>query len=148
VVTATPSHLLVTPTDEPTIPYVTPTPHFEPTPTLPPAEAVADAELALHNGDYVTALTAFESVLADDSASESLRSAAAYGLGEAALREGLYERATLALSKFIRQFPNDERIPHAHFLRGDAYQGMGEWQFSIDDFTTYLELRPGVIDSY
>ena len=35
VVTATPSHLLVTPTDEPTIPYVTPTPHFEPTPTLP-----------------------------------------------------------------------------------------------------------------
>ncbi|WP_119067055.1 tetratricopeptide repeat protein [Aggregatilinea lenta] len=148
VVTATPNHLLVPPTGEPTVPYVTPTPHTVPTPTTPPREAVEDAKAALRNGDYETAVTMYEGVLADDTAEDALRSSAAYGLGEAALREGLYQRATLALTKFIREFPDDPRIPHAYFLRGDAYQGIGEWQFSIDDFNTYLGLRPGVIDSY
>lgn len=148
VVTATPNHLLVPPTGEPTVPYVTPTPNVAPTPTTPPREAVEEARIALRNGDYVAAVTYYEGVLSDGSADASLRSSAAYGLGEAALREGLYERATLALARFIREFPDDPRIPHAYFLRGDAYQGISEWQFSIDDFNAYLELRPGVIDSY
>ena len=148
VVTATPNHLLVSPTGEPTVPYITPTPNVVPTPTTPPQEAVEDARIALRNGDYISAVTYYEGVLGDDTAEASLRSSAAYGLGEAALREGLYERATLALTKFIREFPDDPRIAHAYFLRGDAYQGISEWQFSIDDFNKYLQLRPGVIDSY
>ncbi len=146
VVTATPSNpALLTPA---TVPYVTPTPYVVPTPTLPPQEAFSDAERALHNGDYVTAVSYFEAVLVQPDAAPELRASATYGLGEAALREGLYAQAADALSRFIVQFPNDPRLAYATFLRGDAYLGLGEWQLAINDFQTYLSLRPGLIDSY
>ena len=77
-----------------------------------------------------------------------LRSAAIYGLGEAALREGLYDEAAQSLTNFILNYPDDPRVPQATFLRGDAYLGLSEWQLAIDDFNTYLALRPGIIDSY
>ena len=36
----------------------------------------------------------------------------------------------------------------AHFLRGDAYMGLSRWAEAIADYETYLERRPGLIDSY
>ena len=67
IVTATPSSpdLLATPDQAapPTVPYVTPTPPPVPTSTLPPDVALADAQLALKNGDFVTAVDLFESVI-------------------------------------------------------------------------------------
>ncbi len=134
VVTATPSNpALLTPA---TVPYVTPTPHIVPTPTLPPRQAFSDAERALHNGDYVTAVSYFDAVLMQPDADPALRASATYGLGEAALREGLFDRAAEALSRFIAQYPDDPRLAHATFLRGDAYLGLSEWQLAINDFQT------------
>ncbi len=148
VITATPSDpALMTPAT-PTVPYVTPTPHIVPTPTLPTNVVFADAESALRNGDYVTAVSYFEDVLSRPNADAELLADAAYGKGEAALREGLYNEAVYALSDFLDRFPNDPRVPHAVFLRGDAYLGQSEWGAAIADFETYLQLRPGVIDSY
>ena len=148
VITATPSNLLALTPGTATVPYVTPTPVIVPTPTLPPDVALRDADQALHNGNYVGAVQDFQAVLDQPEAAPELQSAAAYGLGEAALREGLYDQAASALTRFIQAYPQDERIPHAHFLRGDAYLGLSEWQFAIDDFKQYLQLRPGIIDSY
>lgn len=145
VITATPNPDLF-PTA--TRPYVTPTPHIVPTPTLPPTEALDDATRALHNGNYVRAVDYFEAVVEQTGADPALRAAAAYGLGEAALREGLFKQAADALTSFIDTFPADSRIPQAHFLRGDAYLGLSAWQAAIQDFNTYLALRPGIIDSY
>ena len=146
VITATPSNqALLTP---PTVPYVTPTMQIVPTPTLAPNVALADAENALHNGDYVGAVASFQDVLAQPGVSPTLRLAANFGLGEAALREGLYSEAAQAFSQFITTYPNDTRIPHALFLRGDAYLGLSEWQAAINDFNAYLQQRPGMIDSY
>ncbi|NLX08604.1 MAG: tetratricopeptide repeat protein [Chloroflexi bacterium] len=152
IVTATPSSpdLLATPDQAapPTVPYVTPTPPPVPTSTLPPDVALADAQLALKNGDFVTAVDLFESVIGQPNGDPQIQSMAAYGLGEAALREGLYDQAAAALTEFIRDYPDDSRLPQAHFLRGDAYLGLSEWQRAIEDFKRYLELRPGIIDSY
>ncbi len=146
IITATPSDAVLPATA--TVPYVTPTPPFVPTPTLPPDVAFADAEQALHNGDYVTAVSYFDAVLAQPAADPVLRAAARYGLGEAALREGLFAQAADALSRFILENPGDARLAYATFLRGDAYLGLSEWQLAADDFQTYLTLRPGLIDSY
>jgi soluble lytic murein transglycosylase len=148
IITATPSNAALLNPATATVPYVTPTPHFVPTPTLPPDVAFADAEQALHNGDYVAAVGYFDAVLAQPDADPTLRAAARYGLGEAALREGLFAQAAGALSRFIVENPNDPRLAHATFLRGDAYLGLSEWQLAIADFQTYLTLRPGLIDSY
>lgn len=146
IITATPSDAVLPATA--TVPYVTPTPPFVPTPTLPPDVAFADAEQALHNGDYVTAVSYFDAVLAQPAADPTLRAAARYGLGEAALREGLFAQAADALSRFILENPGDARLAYATFLRGDAYLGLSEWQLAANDFQTYLTLRPGLIDSY
>ncbi|MEW6579551.1 MAG: tetratricopeptide repeat protein [Chloroflexota bacterium] len=148
IVTATPSNAALLNPATATVPYVTPTPPFVPTPTLPPDVAFADAEQALHNGDYVAAVAYFDAVLAQPDADPSLRAAARYGLGEAALREGLFAQAADALSRFILENPGDARLAHATFLRGDAYLGLSEWQLAVNDFQTYLTLRPGLIDSY
>src|SRR5690606_10503312 len=73
---------------------------------------------------------------------------AALGLAQAALREGLFEDAVDALTTFITNFPEDERIGKAHFLRGDAYMGLSRWAEAIADFEFYLARHPGLIDSY
>ncbi len=149
VITATPSSsAALFDSDTPTPPYITPTPVFVPTPTLPTNVVFADAESALHNGDYVTAVSYFQDVLNRPGAEASLRADATYGLGEAALREGLYSEASYALANFLNEFSDDPRVAHALFLRGDAYLGLGEWGAAIADFETYLRLRPGLIDSY
>ncbi len=127
----------------------TPTATIPPTPTLPPAELLSAAERQVLNGYYEQAAGLFESVIAQgEAAPVDARAAAAFGLGQSALREGLFDRAVAALSTFIAQFPQDARLARAHFLRGDAYLGLSRWQDAIGDFQTYLAARPGLIDSY
>lgn len=148
VVTATPSNQALIEGSTPTVPYVTPTPHIVPTPTLPPDVALHDARQALHNGDYVTAVELYQDVIDQPDSEPDMRQAATYGLGEAALREGLYGQAVAGLTQFITQYPDHADIPRAYFLRGEAYMGISEWSLAKDDFNTYLERRPGLIDSY
>jgi len=147
IVTATPSTLLASPV-VPTVPYVTPPPAILPPAPLPPDIALREAEQALYNGDYETAVQKFQSVISQPASDAGMREAAMYGLGEAALREGRFDIAASALTEFISTFPTDTQIPRAYFLRGDAFLGLGEWQNAINDFNQYLEMRPGVIDSY
>jgi soluble lytic murein transglycosylase len=148
VITATPSNPALMNPVTPTVPYITPTPQIVPTPTLPPHVAFEDAERALHNGDYESAVAYFDAVLIQPDADPDLRSAAIYGKGEAALREGLYDQAAAALAQFLSDYLDDPRRANATFLRGDAYLGLGEWTLAINDFNIYLTLRPGIIDSY
>jgi len=148
VITATPSSWAAAVSPEPTIPYVTPTPIFVPTPTLPPNVALADAQQSLRNGDYIDAVTYYQAVLDQPQADPGLRVEAAYGLGEAALREGLYSQAVAALTAFLDSYPGHERTAHALYLRGEAHMGVNQWGAAIADFKRYLELRPGLIDSY
>ncbi len=143
VVTATPDvpAATETPVPPPTIP---------PTPTPPPDEELYVAERHLRNGEYQSAITAFQWVLDQPAGTvvEAVSAAAAYGLGEAALREGRFDAAVAALTLFINQYAADSRLPWAYFLRGDALLGLGEWQAAVADFQQYLALRPGIIDSY
>jgi len=126
-----------------------PTPTIPPTATQPPDQLVLDAERQMLNGYYEDAVANYEAVMVQgDSAPVELRIAAAFGMGQAALREGLFDQAAAALTTFIQQFPQDARLARAYFLRGDAYLGLSRWQDAIADFETYLASRPGLIDSY
>jgi soluble lytic murein transglycosylase len=149
VITATPSNpAMLDPLGTPAVPYVTPTTVVVPTPTVITEVAFIDAESALRNGDYTTAVAYFQDVLNRPFAEAEVRASAAFGLGEAALREGLYSEATVALSQFMTDYPQHPQVAHAVFLRGDAYLGLGEWTAAIADFRAYVQLRPGLIDSY
>jgi soluble lytic murein transglycosylase len=150
VVTATPvggiptqGAIIITATPE-----ITATPAPIPTSTLPPSEGLAQADLAVRNGDYEKAVSLYQAVLNDALIGDDIRSEAAFSMGQAAVREGLFTSAVDSLSNFIESFPNDPRLGQAYFMRGDAHLGAGNWQSAIGDFQQYLALKPGVIDSY
>lgn len=143
IITGQPPDALATqaPSVEPTIP---PTP----TPDIPPDVALRIADRYLLDGYYENAVFTFQNVLVRTDASPEIRASAAFGMGQAALREGLFADSVSALTTLITNFPDDFRAALAYFLRGDAYLGLSQWQAAIDDFQRYLLLRPGLIDSY
>lgn len=132
------------------IPAATSTPDVTVTATLPVPQAVAQANTALHNGDFDTALGIYQSVLSVDklSVDPRLRAESMLGFGTAKLREGLYVDAVDVLTAYIKDYPTGDKIAQAYFLRGDAYLGMNEWALAIPDFELFLQKRPGLIDSY
>jgi soluble lytic murein transglycosylase len=111
---------------------------------------VDQANLALQNGDYKTAVKLYESVLVQPitSVSPVLRAAAEYSAGVAALREGLFETAYTHFTAFINFYPDDPRIARVYFLRGEASTGLGTWDAAISDYQTYMLRKPGLLDSY
>jgi len=117
------------------------------TPTIPPEVALQQADRYLNNGYYTDAITAYQGILSG-SAPPSFAASASFGLGKAALREGLFAEAVDALTAFIDQYPGDARIAQAYFLRGDAYAGLARWVEALADFQYYLAQRKGLIDSY
>lgn len=121
-----------------------------PTPLpVAPDVALLSAERQLINGYYEAAVLTYQAILAQgESVPLDQRAAAVFGLGHAALREGLFAASAAALDTFIASFPTDARIAQAHFLRGDARLGTGDWAGALADFETYRTLRPGLIDSY
>jgi soluble lytic murein transglycosylase len=124
-------------------------PTAPPTPTIAPDVALQAADRFRLNGYYERAVEQYRLVIDQgETAPPTIRAAAAFGLGQAALREGFFQDAVDALTLFIQQFPQDTRAAQAHFLRGDAYLGLGLWSEGLADFQTYLTLRPGLIDSY
>lgn len=129
-------------------PTITPIPP-SPTPEIAPEVALQIADRYLLDGYYENAVFSYQAILnRGESAPPEIRAAAAYGLGQAALREGLFQNAVDALTILMTQFPGDFRAAQALFLRGDAYLGLSQWQAAINDFQQYLALRPGLIDSY
>lgn len=116
---------------------------------LPPDEELEAANRYLINGQYEEAVAAYQDVLArGNTVQPALRADAAFSLGQAAIREGLFTSALSALDIFLSEFSTDNRVAQAHFLRGDAYLGLSRWQEAIVDFEAFLALRPGLIDSY
>lgn len=146
VITSTPPPQVVAEaTPEPTD---TPTPQPTATPNIPPEAGLRIANQLWLNGYYEDAIAAYQSVLANPSASADTRATAALNAGRAALREGLFDVAVGVLTLLINDYPDDLRAQQAYFLRGDAYMGLSRWTEAINDFRQYLRLRPGIIDSY
>lgn len=145
-VTATPGVQTVGQITEPTNIAVQPT--IQPTPTIEPDLLLRIGDRYLLNGYYESAVYSYQSLLTQAGAPPEARASAAFGLGQAALREGLFSDAVNALTQLISEFPSDARFAPAYFLRGDAYLGLSQWDSAVSDFKLYLTLRPGLLDSY
>jgi soluble lytic murein transglycosylase len=124
-----------------------PLPTATPTTILDPRQLLNEADELLRNGRFEEAAEAYHAILQQVN-EPSLRGEAAFKLGQAALKEGLFTTAVDALSLLISEVPTDPNIPQAYFLRGDAYLGLSQWDLAIVDFQQYLLLRPNLIDSY
>ncbi len=147
---APPTYVIVTgePTQAPQPSQPPPTATLPATPTVAPEIILRIGDRYLLNGHFENAAATYDTLVKQDGATAEERAAAAYGLGQSAVREGLFSEAVDALTTFIDEFPDDARIAQAHYLRGDAYLGLSSWSEAIADFQRYLSLRPGLIDSY
>lgn len=135
-------------TETPTETPVPPTATIVPTPTIAPEIILSQGDSYLRNGYFADAAVTYKTLVEQSGAAPTDGAAAAYGMGQAAVREGLYSEAVAALTTFIDAHGQDERIAQARYLRGDAYLGLSRWSDAIADFEAYLALRPGLIDSY
>lgn len=125
-----------------------PTATLPPTPTVAPEIILRLGDRYLLNGYFENAAATYDTLVQQAGATAEERAAATYGLGQSAVREGLFAEAVTALTTFIDEFPDDSRIAQAYYLRGDAALGLSRWSDAIADFQQYLTLRPGLIDSY
>ena len=141
-VTATPIPNAASPTSPPP-------PTLAPTPTVDPGVLLQLGDNYVLNGYLENAMQSYQSILEQgELAPSNLRAAAAFKLGQSAIREGLFDVAVDTLTQVITEFPNDTMVAPAYFLRGDAYLGLSQWSSAIADFRQYVSLRPGLIDSY
>lgn len=129
-------------------PTETPQPTFTAAPQIPPDQALLAAHQLARNGYYEEAVDAFGVLIDYPDATEDQRAEAAFAQAQVALRAGLFDQAVTALTTLITRYPGDYRVGQSHFLRGDAYMGLADWNAAIADFREYLRLRPGVLDSY
>lgn len=141
--------IYVTATSLPAAPTAPPTDLPPPTPTVDPAALLQLGDNYMRNGYLEDAMGIYRTLMNDgEAAAPQVQAASAFRLGQAALRDGYFQQAVDALTVLISQFSNDDQIPQAYFLRGDAWLGLSQWQPAIADLQQYLALRPGLIDSY
>ena len=121
-----------------------------PTPSRPPTETMRIAAQYVLNGYYEEAINAYSEILDLPAKHVSLltRADAAFALGQVSNRAGEYVVARAALSLFISEFPTDERLSQAHYLRGSAALALGLWKLAIADFQEYLAHGSSLLASY
>lgn len=125
----------------------TPTSTPQPTPTPIPSVRLDEADWALFNGDWDRALEAYQSVLNSSAAPEET-AAAQLGIGIALFRSQRYAEALQALSVYLDSDTESVRLSEGYFLRAQVYEALGDPLSALQDYDSYLQLQPGVIDSY
>jgi soluble lytic murein transglycosylase len=124
----------------------TPTP-FPPTPTPIPAVRIESGERALFNGDWDTALAEFELAQAA-SPDPKIQAAALLGIARVRWMERNDYEATAALQKLLNTYPEAGETAEAQFLMGQILNAQERYSDAVQAYTSYLDLRPGLIDAY
>jgi len=118
-----------------------------PVPTIAPLTRIQSGEQALFYGDYDTARSEFESAYRDGS-SPQFHAAALWGLGRTEYADGRYITALEPLEQIVNEFSDSAFIPYANFLMGKANYELERFPEAAANLSIYLEMRPGVLDSY
>jgi soluble lytic murein transglycosylase len=131
--------------DAPLPPTGTTTPM--PVPTVEPLVRIQSGEQALFYGDYETARREFESAYRDGG-NPQVKAAALWGLARTEYADGRPGTALTPLQQIVAEFPDSALIPYANFLMGKANYDLERYRAATDNYSLYLELRPGVLDAY
>ena len=118
-----------------------------PVPTVPPLMRIQSCEQALFYGDYETARREFESAYRDGG-SPQVKAAALWGLARTEYADGRPATALVPLQQIVTEFPDSAFIPYANFLMGKANYELDHYQAAAENYSVYLDMRPGVLDAY
>ncbi len=137
----------VSPTPPP--PTETPTPTLTPVPPTPvPAVRILDGDRALFDGDWETALAAYQQAWSASEGDLQVSNAAQLGIGRAYFLMGDYATALNTLRDLTTKFPDAPQAADASFYIGEIYMALERYLDAADAYLVYLAMRPGQIDAY
>lgn len=128
-------------------PASTETPAPTPTETPIPIVRVGSADKALANGDVDAAMLQYRAA-ASDSSDPNIRQAALWGLARAQYDDERYADAVTTLDELITTYPDSSYRGPAGFLKGQSLFATQHYTDAAAAFQDYLNLRPGILDSY
>jgi len=117
------------------------------TPTAQPVVRIENADHALFNGDYPTALALYQTAY-QDSSDPVLHAAAKWGEARVQFEEERYEDALAALQTLIAESPDPIHTARAYFLQGLVNYRLKRYAEAAASWQSYVELRPGFLDAY
>jgi soluble lytic murein transglycosylase len=117
------------------------------TPTPPPQVRVDSAEHELQNGDYENALSNYTAALGNSS-DPAIEAAAILGQGRAHYLMGVYPNALNELRAVIDRFPGTSQAAEAYYFLAETYMQLYRYTEAADAFSSYLTLRPGILDAF
>lgn len=125
----------------------TPLPSPTPMPTPLPLPRVAAGDQAFFNGDLPRAREAYRATLTTTS-DPDMRAAALWGWARVEFEDGNYSLTLDTLRTLLRDYPESQYVPYAHFLLGQTFAALARYQEAADAYQRYLDLRPGILDGY
>ncbi len=145
-----PAGLTATPTETGT-PTITPSPLPTETPTAAPTPLplvrVESGDRALFNGDLARAREIYRATLSNATEGQ-VRAAALWGLGRVEYEDANFSLALDTLRALLREHPESDYAPYAHFMLGQVFAALSRYQEAADSYQRYMELRPGVLDAF
>lgn len=128
-------------------PTLTSTPLPSPTPTPSPAVRIELGDRAIFYGDWDAAFTEFQTAL-NTTLDPEVRFIALLGLGRTHFLTGNYPEALSILQDLLGEELDFNLRAEAFFILGQVYRALENHQAAAEAYASYLELRPGIIDSY
>ena len=128
-------------------PTATTIPTPEPTPTPAASAYLADADVALRDGDWDAARGLYQQAL-QVSTDPADQAAAQFGMATTLLRAGQTSESVDAFTGFLAAYPEEERAARATYLRAVAREQLGQTAEAVQDYQTYLTLGPGVLNGH
>ncbi len=123
----------------------TPTP--EPSATPLPDVRVHSGEKALFNGDWETALGEYQAAL-EEASDPKLIAEALLGSARSYFLSNDDSAAIGLLEELIQNYPDASNAATAHFELAQAYVRQERYQEAIEQYSRFLEKKPGAIDAY
>ncbi|MBG7609655.1 MAG: tetratricopeptide repeat protein [Anaerolineae bacterium] len=118
-----------------------------PSPTLVFEHLISDGDRAFVNGDWDVALQAYLSIIAENP-SQDHQSAAWLGLGRVYRLLDKPSESIHALEILINEYQNFSHHPQGYVALAETYTDIGRYQEAAIAYNAYMELRPGLVDSY
>lgn len=112
-----------------------------------PLTRIEDGEEALFNGDYDRARLAFQNVL-NTATDTELRAAALWGMIRISHETQKDREALNYVDQLIAEYPESPFVAYAHFLAGLSNTNLNRYREAAASYAAYLELRPGLLESY
>lgn len=128
-------------------PTSTPLPTPTPFPTMEPVVRIDTGDRALFFGDYDLAREQYTTAL-NDARDDAIKAAALWGIGRTELADERYTEAVNTLNELVKTYPDSTYAARAHFLIGQAHEGLEQYRQAADAYNEYMTRVPGVLDGY